>query len=59
LRRLYADRVLAAVDLSRLGDTRLEDCLRADLGLHRERSTVLAGRLFVEPAPPAPEANAS
>jgi hypothetical protein len=52
LRRLYADRVMAAVDLSRLGDSRLDDTLRADLGLHRELSPVLAGRLF-EPAPGA------
>jgi hypothetical protein len=34
-----------------LGDARVDELLRADLGLHRELSPVLAGRLFVTPAP--------
>jgi MoxR-vWA-beta-propeller ternary system protein len=48
LRRLYGDRILAAGDLSRLGDPRVADLLRADLGWHRELAPVLARRLFPE-----------
>lgn len=46
LRRLYADRVFAASDVSRLGDARLDDLLRADLGIHHELAPALAGKLF-------------
>jgi hypothetical protein len=49
LRRLYADRILAAGDIIRLGDSRVDDLLRADLGMHRELSPTLAAELFNEP----------
>lgn len=46
LRRLYADRILASGDPCRLGDPRLDDLLRADLGVHREIAPVIASKLF-------------
>lgn len=46
LLRVYADRILAAGDTSRLGDPRVDDRLRADLGLHRDLAPEMAGRLF-------------
>jgi hypothetical protein len=46
LRRLYADRVESANDASRLGDARVDDVLRADIGIHRELAPFLAARLF-------------
>jgi len=46
LRRLYADRITAAADLSRLGDEDLDDLLRADLGLHDELAPQIAARLL-------------
>ncbi len=46
LRRLYGDRILASGDLSRLGDARVDDLLRADLGVHREFSPAVAACLF-------------
>jgi hypothetical protein len=48
LRRLYADRVLASGDVSRLGDARLDDLLRADLGMHRELAPVVSATLFAK-----------
>lgn len=46
LRRLYADRILTAGDTSRLGDTRLDDTLRVDLGIHRQLVPVISAKLF-------------
>lgn len=46
LRRLYADRIISAGDKSRLGDARLDDLLRADLGIHRELAPAIASQLF-------------
>jgi hypothetical protein len=46
LGRLYADRVVAAADTSRLGDPRVDDLLRADLGIHRELAPEIARKLF-------------
>jgi hypothetical protein len=46
LRRLYADRVIAQGDLSRLGDAQVDDLLRADLGMHRELAPAIAEKLF-------------
>jgi hypothetical protein len=46
LARLYADRVVAAADTSRLGDPRLDDLLRADLGIHNELAPEIAKKLF-------------
>lgn len=46
LRRLYGDRVLTAADISRLGDARLDDVLRADLGIHRDLVPVISTKLF-------------
>jgi hypothetical protein len=46
LARLYADRIIAAVDTSRLGDPCVDDLLRADLGIHRELAPEIAKRLF-------------
>jgi MoxR-vWA-beta-propeller ternary system domain bpX4 len=50
LRRLYADRIVAAEDASRLRDPRVEDLLRADLGIHRQLAPALAARLYPAPA---------
>lgn len=50
LRRLYADRILATGDESRLGDKRIDQRLRADLGLHHQLAPALANRLFPQPA---------
>jgi hypothetical protein len=46
LRRIYADRIIAAGDSTRLGDPQVDDLLRADLGLHRELAPALANKLF-------------
>jgi hypothetical protein len=45
LRRLYADRIVAAEDVSRLNDSRINDLLRADLGIHHELAPALASKL--------------
>lgn len=49
LLRLYADRVLAEGDPSRLGDSRVASRLQADLGLHTELAPRFASRLFDPP----------
>ena len=49
LRRLYADRVFMAGDLSRVGHALLDDLLRMDLGAHRELAPEFAAKLFPEP----------
>jgi hypothetical protein len=46
LRRMYADRIIAAGDSSRLGDEQLDDVLRGDLGIHRDLAPDIAGKLF-------------
>jgi MoxR-vWA-beta-propeller ternary system domain bpX4 len=46
LGQLYADRVVAAGDTSRLGDARVDELLRADLGIHRELAPEIARRVF-------------
>jgi MoxR-vWA-beta-propeller ternary system domain bpX4 len=46
LRRLYADRILLKEDRSRLGNPRLDDVLRADLGQHSELAPSFASQLF-------------
>jgi MoxR-vWA-beta-propeller ternary system domain bpX4 len=46
LRRLYADRIIAASDTSRPGDLRLDDRLRADLCVHRELAPAIAASVF-------------
>jgi hypothetical protein len=46
LRRLYADRIAAAEDASRLNDPRVESLLRADLGIHHELAPALAAKLY-------------
>lgn len=46
LRRLYADRIVAAGDASRLNDPRIESMLRADLGIHHELAPALAAKLY-------------
>ena len=51
LRRLYADRIMAEADSSRLGDERVDDQLRIDLGAHRDAAPALAARLFPEAGP--------
>ncbi len=52
--RLYADRILAAADRTRLGvgDGRVNELLRADLGAHRDLAPEIAARLF-DPEPAA------
>jgi hypothetical protein len=55
LRQLYADRILAAGDVSRLGDVRVDALLREALGAHPELCPAIARRLFPEePAPLQP-----
>jgi hypothetical protein len=46
LRRLYADRILSEGDVSRLGDPRVDDVLRGDIGVHRQLVPAIAARLF-------------
>jgi hypothetical protein len=46
LLRLYADRIVTAGESSRLGDARVDDLLRADLGLHHDLAPALATKLF-------------
>jgi hypothetical protein len=46
LRRIYADRIVATEDFSRLNDSRVDDLLRADLGVHRELAPTLASKLY-------------
>jgi hypothetical protein len=46
LRRLYADRIIATGDVSRLGNVSVDDLLRADLGVHRDLAPTLAEKLF-------------
>jgi hypothetical protein len=46
LARIYADRIFAEGDLSRLGDLRVDELLRRDLGMHRELAPALASKLF-------------
>jgi hypothetical protein len=45
LRRLYADRIVATGDTSRLGDPRVDDLLRADLGIHHDLAPAIARKL--------------
>jgi hypothetical protein len=51
LARMYADRIVAAADTSRLGDPRVDDLLRADLGIHRELAPEIAKTLFEKDLP--------
>lgn len=51
LARLYVDRIIATNDLSRLGHPRVDELLRAALGLHRALAPDLALRLFPEEQP--------
>ena len=46
LRRLYADRIIVAADAARLGDARIDDLLRADLGIHHDLASAIATKLF-------------
>jgi hypothetical protein len=48
LRRLYADRILATSDGSRLGDARIDDLIRADLGLHPGLAPRIASLLAID-----------
>lgn len=50
LRRLYADRIVAADDRGRLGHPAVDDLLRADVGIHRDLAPGIAERLFAHPA---------
>lgn len=51
LARLYADRIVVAADTSRLGDPRVDDLLRADLGIHGELAPEIAKTLFEKDLP--------
>jgi hypothetical protein len=51
--RLYADRILATSDTSRLGEPQVDALLRADLGVHRDLAPDIAAKLF----PPAHDSN--
>ena len=44
--RLYADRIVLEGDTSRLGNTRVDEMLRGDFGVHRDLAPTLAARLF-------------
>ena len=47
LRRLYLDRILASGDAARLGDERVDEALRGDLGIHHELApATIAFKLF-------------
>ena len=46
LSRLYADRIIAANDASRLSDPRVADLLRSDLGIHHELAPAIAKALI-------------
>lgn len=46
LHRIYADRILARGDHSRLGNAIVDDGLRVDLGAHPDLAPALASRLF-------------
>jgi hypothetical protein len=46
LRRLYADRIISTGDISRLGDSRLGNLLRADFGVHHELAPAIAAKIF-------------
>ena len=46
LARLYADRIIAASDTSRLGDARVNELLQTDIGIHRDLAPDIAKRLF-------------
>lgn len=46
LRRVYADRILSAADTSRIGEARIDDLLRADIGIHRDMAPEIALKLF-------------
>jgi hypothetical protein len=48
LARLYADRIFAEGDVTRLGDPVMDNWLRRDLGMHRDLAPALAQRLFGE-----------
>jgi hypothetical protein len=46
LARLYADRIVATADKSRLGEPRIDDLIRTDLGLHHELAPEIARKIF-------------
>lgn len=46
LARLYADRIVAAADINRLGNSLVDDLLRATLGIHHDLAPELAAKLF-------------
>ncbi|HTB83797.1 MAG TPA: hypothetical protein VK742_09105 [Candidatus Sulfotelmatobacter sp.] len=46
LRRLYADRIFATGDASRLGDLHIDSQLRSDLGEHRDLASGIAAKLL-------------
>jgi len=46
LRRIYADRIIDASDVGRLGNSQVDDMLRGDLGIHRELAPAIAAGLF-------------
>jgi MoxR-vWA-beta-propeller ternary system domain bpX4 len=46
LRRLYADRIISTGDISRIGDSRLGNVLRADFGVHHELAPAIAAKIF-------------
>lgn len=46
LARLYADRIIAASDTNRLGDSRVDELLRADIGIHQDLAPEISKRLF-------------
>jgi hypothetical protein len=49
LRRLYADRIISEGDATRLGDPRVDDVLRGDLGVHQQLAPAIAAKLFPTP----------
>jgi hypothetical protein len=46
LARLYADRVVAGADTSRLGDPRVDELLSTDIGIHHDLAPEIANRVF-------------
>jgi hypothetical protein len=55
LKRLYVDRILETGDVSRLGDPRIDDYLRAALGAYPELCPGIARKLFPADLEPSPQ----
>lgn len=48
LARLYADRIVSTADSSRLGEPRVDELLRTDIGIHHDLAPEISTRLFAK-----------